>query len=298
MTTPNELPRIGPSHPIPGPRDANYLPKRIEFSSPDRDWRVVYHTPREWHMGADGWQVQLFHRRRDVTGEHKSGLRVAGHKGFRVDSNFQPWSYDGKLLALVTWDEEPVFLYDVATRKLAHLGCRRPFVNAAQFAPDLDRLLIASAADGLLVDQAGEERGVVRWDNANDRTPQTFWMKSGRCFFTLARDAARGRTVLTFFRGEDGSFAEAHDLDPSDLVPYESEKYAELPRNRFCLVLVSPRGVGAVGSLLDTWNDVRFDRASGTLSLSVLRPVSLPSQEGGALLCDVEQRWVAVEIVS
>lgn len=102
--------------------------------------------------------------------------------------------------------------------------------------------------------------------------------------------------VVTFFHGEDGSFAEAHDLDPSDVVHYDSEKYAELPRNRFCLTLVSPPGVAAVGSLLDTWNDVRFDQASGTLSLSVLRPVSLPYREGSALLCNVEQRWVAVEL--
>lgn len=44
------------------------------------------------------------------------------------------------------------------------------------------------------------------------------------------------RTVVTFFHGEDGSFAEAHDLDPSDLVPYNSEKYAELT-GQVCLTL-------------------------------------------------------------
>ena len=129
----SEMPRIGPPQPISAPRGANYLPKRIEFSSPDGDWTVAYHTPREWHMGADGWRVLLLHHRRDVTREHKLFLRIAGNKGFRVDRSFQPWSYDSKVLVFVTWDEEPVFLYDVATRKATHLGCRRQYINAAQW---------------------------------------------------------------------------------------------------------------------------------------------------------------------
>ena len=85
-----------------------------------------------------------------------------------------------------------------------------------------------------------------------------------------------------------------HNYNPRDRLRVNLK--SEMPRNRFCLTLVSPPGVGAVGSLLDTWNDVRFDQASGTLSLSVLRPVSLPYREGSALLCNVEQRWVAVEL--
>jgi hypothetical protein len=290
------MPSIGPPTPIPAPPGANYFPDRLSYASPDGKWTLVYHTPREWHMDATGWQARLLRGRRDVTREHQEFLRVAGDRGFRGERNFQPWSRDNASLAFVTWDDEPVFVYEIANKKAVHLPYRRPYISAAQFAPDMDRLLIASAADGLLVDHAGNERQVVRWGIARDTATHTFWMTSGRCFVLLALARERASAVLSFFRGDDGSLLESRDFNPSDLVPYDVEQYAGLPRNGLSLTLVNPPGVQAVGLLLDTWSDVRFDQASNTLSLSVLRPVSPPVKENGALRCRVDSRWVAVRL--
>jgi hypothetical protein len=290
------MPSIGSATPIPAPAGANYLPDTLTFPSPDGNWALIFHTASEWHMGATGWQARILQHGRDATRDFKDVLRIAGSKGFRGEASFQPWSADSRMLAFVTWDEEPVSLYVVTTRDLIPVRCRRQYVTAAQFAPDMDRLLIASAADGLLVDRTGREHGIARWDSAADTAPHTFWMNSGRRFFLLAPASGRAKTVISFFSGEDGRFLESHDLDPSDLVPYDSGRYAELPRDGLCLTLATPRGVEGAGSLLDTWSDVRFDRPSGTLSLSVFRPVSSPVKEHGALRCRVEQRWVAVRL--
>jgi hypothetical protein len=102
--------------------------------------------------------------------------------------------------------------------------------------------------------------------------------------------------MLTFHAGEDGACGEAHELDPSDLVPYDAERFADLPRARFCLV-VTP-SVRAVGLLLDTWHSVRFHQPSATLYLAVYRPVSPGYWDKGEWLCHVEEQWVAVELAT
>lgn len=120
-------------------------------------------------------------------------------------------------------------------------------------------------------------------------------------FFLLAPQSGHAKTMLTFYRGQDGALRETFDLDPIDIVPYDREKYVVPPRDRFCLVN-SPT-MGSVGALLDTWSDVRFDQSTSTLLLAVLRPVSAPYREEASpwcieseLHCKVEQRWVAVEL--
>jgi hypothetical protein len=95
---------------------------------------------------------------------------------------------------------------------------------------------------------------------------------------------------------------EAHELDPIDLVPYDAQPFAGLPRDRFCLV-VRP-SIRAVGQLLDTWHGVHFDQALNTLYLAVYRPASSPYPDDSVFkqhtesVCNVEERWVAVELSS
>ncbi|MGH9906666.1 MAG: hypothetical protein ACRD8U_13910, partial [Pyrinomonadaceae bacterium] len=78
-------------------------------------------------------------------------MRIAGDKGFSCEPDFQPWSNDSKVLALVTWDERPVHVYEVAAARSLTLNYRAAFLYSAQWAPDVDRLLITSATDGVLV---------------------------------------------------------------------------------------------------------------------------------------------------
>lgn len=282
---------------IAAPPTALHLPERVENPSPDGEWILVFHTPREWHMGADGWQVKLFHRGRDVTRAHRDFFRIADPKGFRFEQHFQPWSFDSKSLAMMTWDKTPVHIYEVADKRDKLPGYQPPFglVYSAQWAPDIDRLLLTSPTEGVLVDQAGEQHALVQWRIQESEIPHTYWMKTGNCFFLLASQSADSKTRITFYSGIDGTLKETHDLDPMDLVPYRWEDYVEIPRDGLSLHWVDPP-IRSVGSMLDTWNSVQYDRASNTLFLAVARPVSPPSREGGELLCKVEQRWVAVEL--
>ena len=267
--------------------------ERIENPSRDGAWNLVFYKPREFHMGAEGWQVKLFHHGRDVTAEHKSFFSIAAPKGFRWERDFRPWSFDSKTLAMVTWDKNPVHLYQVETRGQKTLEYDRGFVNSVQWAPDMDRLLLTFMTEGVLVDQTGMQQSVVQWSIKDGDSPNTFWMKRGKCFFLLGRQS--GKTRLNFYNGVDGSLRETHDLDPIDIVPYNREDYAEISRDHFSLNVIEP-AIGSVGSMLDNWNTVIFDEASSTLFLSIFRPVSAPYDRGGELLCDVKQTWVAVEL--
>ncbi len=291
------MPKIIRVRPIAALSQPLHLPERVDNPSPDGEWNIVFHTPREWHMGAVGWQVKLVHRGRDITRAHRDFFRIAAGKGFRYEPHFQPWSFDSKSLAMVTWDERPVHIYEIeATRdKLLTYTPEFGYVYSAQFASDIERLLLTFATEGVLVDQAGEQHGLVQWPLAELESPHTGWLKTGKCFFLLAPDASSAKTHITFYSGVDGALKETHDLDPRDLVPYNWEDYVEISRDTFSLISADV-GFRSVGSLLDTWSSVKFDRASNTLILSVFRPVSPPYREAEGWVCKGKQAWVAVEV--
>jgi hypothetical protein len=270
--------------------------KRRDYGSPDKQWNVAYHSPREWHMGADGWQVRLFHKQREVTAEHKAFLRTARVKGFRCEPDLQPWSYDSKILGFMSWNEHPVHIYEVATKRAVSINCGTEFVYSVQWAPVLDRLLIISATGAALMDREGTQHGAVAWKTAENGRLWGYWAKAGQWLFLLGRESSSAGTMLTFYRGEDAQFGEAHQLDPRDLIPYDAREYEAVPRGRFSLIINS--GTRAVGSLLDTWHGVEFDRASDTLYLAVYRPVSAVYYEGAECLCKVEERWIAVQLAT
>ena len=291
------MPKIIRVRPIAALPTPPHLPERVDNPSPDGEWNLVFHTPREWHMGADGWQVKLVHRGRDVTRDHRDFFRVAEGKGFRYDPHFHPWSFDSKSLAVLTWDQSPVHVYEVAGKRDTHLGYQPPlgYVYSAQWAPDIDRLLVTSSSEGLLVDRAGQQHALVQWGIAEYETPHTDWLNAGQCFFLVAREAADSKTRIRFYSGVDGALKEAHDLDPGDLVPYNWQDYVEVSRDSFSLISADV-GFRSVGSLLDTWNSVKFDQASNTLFLRVFRPVSPPYRAGDELVCKIKEFSVAVEL--
>ena len=248
-------------------------------------------------MGADGWQVKLFYRGRDVTRKHRDFFRIAEGKGFRYESPFRPWSFDSRSLSVLTWDKAPVHLYEVAAKTDTWLGYQPPFgyVYSAQWAPDIDHLLVTTSSEGLIVDQAGQQHALVQWGIAGHESPHTDWLNAGKCFFLVAPEAGdSSRTTIRFFNGVDGALKETHDLDPKDLVPYKWEDYVELSRDG--LSLISDAGVRSVGSLLDRWSRVTFDQASNTLFLGVYRPVAPPYREGEEWVCKIKDVWVAAEV--
>ena len=249
-------------------------------------------------MGADGWQVNLFHRGHDLTRKHRDFFRLGEKKGVRYDPHFRPWSFDSRSLSVLTWDKAPVHLYEVAAKRANHLGYQPPlgYVYSAQWAPDIDRLLVTTSSEGVLVDQAGQQHALVQWGIAERETPHTDWLNPGKCFFLVAREPGdSSRTRIRFYSGLDGALKETHDLDPKDLVPYNWEDYVQLSRDRLSLISADI-GFQSVGSLLDTWSGVKFDQASNTLFLGVHRPVSPPYRDGEEWVCKIKIVWVAVEV--
>lgn len=249
-------------------------------------------------MGADGWQVKLFHRGRDLTRKHRDFFRAGTEKGFRYDSHFRPWSFDSSSLSVLTWDKAPVHLYEVGAKRDTHLGYQPPsgYVYSAQWAPDVDRLLLTTLSEGVLVDQAGQQHAMVQWGTDERETPHTDWLNAGKCFFILAREAGdSSKTRIRFYSGLDGALKETHDLDPKDLLPYNWKDYVALSRNKLSLISADV-GFRSVGSLLDRWSGMQFDQASNTLFLGVYRPASPPYRESEEWVCKVKDVWVAVEI--
>src|SRR5262249_42810472 len=261
-----------------------------EFFSPDRSWSVVYHTPNERHMGADGWQVQLLHNGRDVTREHTAMARLGGSAGFKCEAGLRPWSHDGRTMVLLTWGADSVHLYHVPEKSLQLVPLGWSLVRSAQWSASADRLLVISDTQAVLVDHAGQPHGAAAWRNAEFESPFADWTADGRWFFVLARESVAARPVLTFCFGEDGTPVAAVELDPAEIIPYDARPFDRLPRDAYCLVLNT--STRSVGRLLDTWSSVRFDPEASTLYLAVYRPTSAVYTDGGESLCTVEERWV------
>ena len=91
-----DVPRIAGVRLVARPRRPVTWERR-EYRSPDKHWTVIYHRPREWHMGADGWQVQLRHYGFNVGRAHSDLMQLPGPRGFRHPDAVQPWSHDGGL---------------------------------------------------------------------------------------------------------------------------------------------------------------------------------------------------------
>lgn len=275
--------------------------RRHEFVSPNGQWSAVYHSPREFHMGADGWRLRLRYKGLAVGWRHAAIRTLAGATGFRCEADLQPWSHDSALMALLTWDAEPVHLYAPSSKTVRQLAGVSGFVYSLQWSPSLDRLLLTWPEKALLADRRGALRQVTPWRVASGERPDTAWTTDGHWFFVVARDSIHAPVMLTFYDGETGARAEAFALDPHELVPYDADAFSRIARDRFSLV-VSP-SIGAAGHLLDTWHGVGFDRPSSTLFLAVYRPVSAvytstapPYGSAGGAVCDVDERWIAVEI--
>jgi hypothetical protein len=221
-------------------------------------------------------------------------MQLAGSRGFRRTDGQQPWSYDSKALAFVTWDDDPLHIYDIREKSLRQVSCALGFVHSVQWNPVEDRLLVTSATGAALTDTGGNRRGTAAWTIGSFELPHCHWMKDGNWFFMVARESGRPKTTVTFYAGDDAAVGETHELDPLDLVPYDADEFRDLAREGLCLV-IGP-STGSVAQLLDMWHRAEFDQPSGTLYLSVYRPVSAVFRDGTQPLCKVEERWVAVEL--
>lgn len=267
--------------------------KRRVYSSPEGDWTLLLHGSFEWHMGATGWKAKILHAGRDVSRRHKAVLAKAGKKGFQSFTDYQPWAFGHPRLALATWDpSNPVHILDAETGDTVAIesGVGQPV--SVQFAPGIERLLISFADRGALYDFRAGLHVTIPWQKPESEPARAFWTGAAR-LISIMRESADAGTMLRAYSGADGRVQEARRLDPRDLVPYDHDRYAGIASAGFLRVGAN---TWSDGSMLDRWNDIRFERSSTRLLLSVFRPVSAPYAGPMRPGCDVTEAWVAVEL--
>jgi hypothetical protein len=247
-------------------------------------------------MGATGWKASLLCAGRNVSRRHKTVLGLAAKNGFQAPVEFQPWAFDSDVVALVTWEtENPIYLYGVESRRALRVQSGNGFPSSVQFAPDIDRILISFASSCRVDDGRGVNHFHSYWSMVDADAPFLAWLPRAR-FLWVGREVTDDSIVIRVHSALDGSLLETQRLDPEDAAPYDRAPYERISRSNFTLRF-SAR-TWSVGSLLDRWHQIRFDRATGQLLLSVLRPVSEPYEAWPGLVCDVEERWVAATLAS
>lgn len=233
-------------------------------------------------MGAPGWEASLLHRG-DVVRRHSWPCRC--------EPDSRPWSADGEKYVILGYEGPAVSVHEPGSDRVS-----RPrldgFPHSAQWAPGPDRLLVSLGDRAVVLEGGTDRRAEARWRVAGSEWPTVAWLPPGERFFAVGRETERRKTQIRFYSAADGSLVAALDLDPRELVPYDEPAFAHVPRERYSLS-VGP-GTLAVGSLLDVWNEVRYDEHEGLLLLSVYRPTRQARDAG--LPCPVSERWIGVHL--
>ena len=288
------MPSISELGEVPPPVEAISWDRR-EFPSPDAEWRLVFHGPFEWHMGATGWELALS-RNGKADREAETRLSEIGKgKGFRCPPDTVPWSHLGDTLALITWEDPAVLLFEVAKTSVRRvLSPGFPF--SVKWASDRDLLLLPYDDRGELIGPNGAVLVKTDWTLAEYEHPHVFWTEPAEHFLLVSRPSRRSMTRLTLFSSVDGREETSFAIDPADLLKYDHKRYEAVHRDRYSLVINS--STRSVGSLLDVWHSTRFDAKTGVMRLATYRPVGEPYLDKNELLCQVEEVWCAIQIAA
>jgi hypothetical protein len=263
--------------------------ERREYVAPDGRCVLAFHTPYEWHMGAEGWELALEcpgAPARDLSG-------LARGKGFRLPPDLQPWAANSRLAVLLTWEDPAALIYDVASGRHRAVAAKG-FPLSAQWAPHRLTCLLAFADRAVLVDRQARVHATAAWTVARGEPFFSFWLPRANAIGLVARRSRRGKPRLRLYSAETGEFAGRIALDPARLAPYDAERYRDVPRMRYSLVLDD--GTRAAGHLLDTWHDARFDHAADVLYLATYRPSGPAAGSGRELVCPVREVCLAVQL--
>lgn len=261
------------------------------FSSEGSPWVARFYDPFEWHMGAEGWSVALLRDGDDATARHPYIAKTRTGKGYYLPHKYHPWCSGRAFIALYAWDDL-LRIYDV--EKLQSVERRVPFPMEIQWSPKGEVLAVTHAGHIGLADAQGRPIANVPVRHPQYEYPELFWWPDGKSFFVVSRTSPMSKTTLAFFNAADGREIERVNFDPADLLPYDAEKYKELPRDGYSLRI--GRGARSVGYLLDKWARIRFDPAQQLLSAFVYRPVSECERVDNQLTCDAEERGVEVAV--
>jgi hypothetical protein len=272
----------------PPPKKDGYLTRR-EFLSSNGKWRAVFSDPNEWHMCAPGWELKIESTESNLPVPLPDYEILSNSKGLLFPIDYSPWSHDSKTIALNFWESGLVF-FAPATKSSKVLPYSSFVVN---WSPTENQLLIFFKDWFLVLDDQGFVKSKIPWKTAVSELPRVGWLPSGKTFFIIGRSSRRAKPRITLIDAETGIKIAGEILDPNKILPYEDSKYRAIPRSGYSLVL-SP-GSQTVGTLLDTWNEVIFEKDNGFF-LSVYRPISEVFSKDGYPACKVEEKWVSMQL--
>src|SRR6266436_6713357 len=143
------------------------------FKSVDAVWKLQFHDPNEWHMGAYGWQVKLIHNDKDVSAGHQVLKTLITGKGVHLPAKYQPWCQDKPLVAFHPWDST-IYLYGVED----HRAIQRHLVSfplEIQWAPRGQLLAITCEGQVQLLNKNAEGLASISIRHPQYEYPEAFW---------------------------------------------------------------------------------------------------------------------------
>ncbi len=262
------------------------------FESADGAWRLHFHDPNEWHMGADGWQVKLTYHDKDVSAGHQLFKTIRIGRGFNLPAKYQPWCQDKPVVALHPWNST-IYLYGVDD----HRSIQRQlssFPLEIQWAPRGELLGITCEGQVQLLNKNAECFASISILHPRNENPEAFWWPDGRQLFLVSRESRTVKTRLSFFDSSGGELLSSTEFDPLDLLPYDEASYAKIDRDRYTLDVGS--GIRSVGYLLDKWSRLEFDSERCLLRGTVYRPEGPCEEKRGEYTCTARERSIEVAL--
>ena len=186
-----------------------------------------------------------------------------------------------------------MFLFDITTMQKQFIALEESPMNT-QWAPHGSVLLVRVPKGMVILNGSGRILSIIERKSAELEHPYTGWLPSGKVFMAIGRKSRRSKPRISFYSASDGSTISEKILDPDVLVAYEANKYKKVPRGRNSLIISA--STMSVGSLLDRWNQVFYDKSKELLYLSVYRPVGEMSKKKDYPVCEVSEKWIAISL--
>lgn len=273
------------------------------FSGP-KGFNLVFYNPSEFRMGAVRWKMKLLFNNENISSEHKTLIDLAEKEPIDCPCVYQPWSSTGEkvFISSIFYDNKNKwssnkYMYDISSKQL--LICKIDGLPVSiQGSRNISRYVAVIDKNTFLLNINGEVLRNLEIKTADFEYPEIRWIDDWKQFFMIGRTSRESKTKLYFFDGESGDFINEILFDPQEILPYEHDKYKEIDRNSFSLVL-SKTGRG-VGCFLDVWSEVDFDEKTKKLKAKTYRPIDKMYLEGGFFLfkksgqklCKVEEKWI------
>lgn len=285
-------------------------PDEEVFPTSDGARELRLSKPDELRMGLTYWsEIHLSEHGHDITERHSLLLEAVGHGPF-PQRCFVPWSASGDKLVITSLKSDRqglqagFLIYDINLRQVAVAKQGSLGLQSCSWSP-AEPLVMVVSSDAAEVLAAG---GAHRWRIGHAGTPPRFvaggWTQTGGYCFWNSRRLETGSQSIRFVDSASGRLVAEEDIDPAALLPYDEQRYAQLNRDMWVLVL--SKGTRGSGRLLDEWSYGRFDPSTQMLELGIYRPTSDvyplaqlggdpdsgPFEQG----CSAELQWVSFDV--